>query len=79
VKWCGSAGEARFARGKVVNCSDGGICVELGEPIRPCSYVLLDAPDLRHADWRGAVRHCEPKGIKFRIGLELTAGSRSNS
>ena len=78
VKWCGAAGEARFTRGKVVNCSDSGICVELGEPIRACSYVLLDAPDLRRVDWGGAVRHCGPKGMKFRIGLELTTGPRSN-
>ena len=81
LKWAGASGEARFGRGKVVNLSTGGVCIELSEPIRTCSYVLIDAPDLRCADWSGAgaVRHCEPKGMKFRIGLELTTDRRSNS
>src|SRR5260221_3244053 len=76
LRWCGKSGEARYARGKIINCSETGLCIELTEPIRTCSYVVLDAPEIKRADWGGAVRHCEQKGLKFRIGLELTTGCR---
>jgi hypothetical protein len=73
VRWCGSGGEWHFARGKIVNSSPNGVCIELPEPIKPPSYVTLDAPALDRADWAGgaSVRYCWPKGAKYLIGLEL--------
>jgi hypothetical protein len=78
LRWQGNAGEAHFARGKILNSSDGGVCVELVEPIKPLSYVTLNAPDLNHADWAagGAVRYCHPKGPKFLVGVELNSGAK---
>lgn len=74
VRWCGSGGEWHFARGRIVNSSPNGVCIELPEPIKPPSYVTLDAPALNRADWGGgaSVRYCWPKGTKYLIGLELT-------
>jgi hypothetical protein len=76
LRWRGSAGETHFARAKVLNWSESGVCVELTEPIQLRCYVTLDAPDLYQADWAagGAVRHCASKGAKYVVGLELTAG-----
>src|SRR5437763_497371 len=78
LRWQGASGEAHFARAKVVNWSESGVCVELSEPIQLRSYVTLDAPELHHADWAagGAVRHCTSKGAKYVVGLELTAGAK---
>ena len=77
VRWQGVAGEAHFARGTVLNSSKAGLCVELIEPIKPLSYVTLDAPDLKGADWGagGSVRHCTVKGAKYNVGVELRTGS----
>src|SRR5437016_1885852 len=78
LRWQGSAGEAHFARARVLNWSESGVCVELTEPIQLPCYVTLDAPDLYHADWAagGAVRHCTSKGAKYDVGIELTSGVR---
>jgi hypothetical protein len=77
LRWQGASGEAHFARGKVVNRSDNGLCVELVEPIRPLSYVTLDTPELQK-DWAGGgpVRYCWRKGSRYMIGLELKTGAR---
>ena len=76
VRWQGAAGEAHFARGKVVNSSKAGLCVEMGEPIKPLSYVTLDTHELSGADWGsgGSVRHCTVKGAKYVVGVELHTG-----
>ena len=78
LRWQGSAGEAHFARAKVVNWSETGVCIELTEPIQLRSYVTLDAPDLYRADWAtgGAVRHCTGKGAKYVVGVELSVSSK---
>ncbi|HTM51392.1 MAG TPA: PilZ domain-containing protein [Bryobacteraceae bacterium] len=78
IRWHGAAGESHFARGKILNCSDTGVCVELVEPIKPLSYVTLNAPELNGADWAagGAVRYCNAKGLKFHVGVELSAGAK---
>jgi hypothetical protein len=74
IRWCGSGGEWHFARGKIVNASQNGVCIELSEPIKPPLYVTLDAPALNRADWGGgaSVRYCSAKGAKYLVGLELS-------
>jgi|SRR5437867_9468894 hypothetical protein len=78
LRWQGASGEAHFARGKIINSSKTGVCVELVEPIKPISYVTLNAPELNRADWAagGSVRHCTAKGAKYIVGVELSAGAR---
>lgn len=79
LRWHGPSGEAHFARGKILNSSETGVCVELVEPIKPLSYVTLDAPELQRAEWAagGAVRHCTQKGPKYVVGVELNTGSKA--
>ena len=78
LRWSGASGEAHFARGTILNSSDTGLCVELVEPIKPLSYVTLNAPELNGADWAtgGSVRYCTPKGCKYLVGVELRAGAK---
>ena len=75
VRWCGTSGEWHFARGRIVNASENGVCIELAEPINPPRYVTLDAPALNRADWAGgaSVRYCSAKGAKYLVGLELSS------
>jgi hypothetical protein len=80
VKWAGASGETRFASGKVLDCSELGVCIEIAEPIKIHSYVTLDAPELNMAGWAGwgSVRYCLSRRTKYVIGLELRAGTRWN-
>jgi hypothetical protein len=80
LKWRGASGESRFAAGKVLDCSEWGIRIEITEPIQIRSYVTLDAPELHRAGWAGwgSVRYCMPVRYKYVIGLELSAGARWN-
>jgi hypothetical protein len=81
LRWRGAAGEAHFARAKVLNWSEMGVCVELAEPIQPPCYVTIDALDLSRADWAagGSVRHCSSKGAKYVVGVELSTTGKWDS
>src|SRR5262245_4108927 len=78
IRWLGTAGESHFAKAKVLNWSEHGLCLELAEPIQLRCYVTLDAPELYHGEWSagGAVRHCTSKGAKYVVGVELAAGAK---
>jgi len=80
LKWNGTSGERHFASGKVLDCSDSGVRIEIAEPIQIRSYITLDAPELNRAGWAGwgSVRYCLPRRSKYVIGLELSAGARWN-
>jgi len=78
LRWQGPSGEAHFAHGKILNTSVSGLYIELIEPIKPLSYITLDAPGLKTANWgaNGAVRHCSSKGSKYFVGVELKTGGK---
>jgi hypothetical protein len=80
IRWSIASGEARFARGKILDCSEKGLRVEVVEPIQTRSYVTLDAPELDRAGWCGwgSVRYCVRRRAKYIIGLELSAGVQWN-
>ncbi len=80
MRWKLASGEAHFARGKILDCSEKGLRVELGEPIPTRSYVTLDAPELDRAGWVGwgSVRYCVLRQAKYIVGLELSAGAQWN-
>ncbi len=77
LRWLEASGVSHFARGKILNASKMGLCVELVEPIKPLSYVSLDAPELNGTDWGtgGSVRYCTVKGAKYLVGVELRTGA----
>ena len=80
IRWSVASGEARFARGKILDCSEKGLQVELIEPIQTRSYVTLDAPELDRAGWAGwgSVRYCVLRRAKYILGVELSAGAHWN-
>jgi hypothetical protein len=80
LKWTGASGEPHFASGKVLDCSESGVRIEIAEPIQIRSYVTLDAPELNRAGWSGwgSVRYCLPRRSKYVIGFELSEGARWN-
>ena len=80
IRWSAASGEAHFARGKILDCSENGLRVEVIEPIPTRSYVTLDAPELDRAGWSGwgSVRYCVLRRAKYIVGLELSAGVQWN-
>ena len=76
IRWRIPSGEAHFARGKILNCSETGLRVEIFESIPTRSYVTLDAPELDRAGWAGwgSVRYCFAWRAKYIVGLELSQG-----
>jgi hypothetical protein len=80
LRWNGPSGDLHFARGKILNSSGAGLCIELIEPIKPLSFVALDAPELARSDLAagGSIRHCTQKGAKYVVGVELNARAKWN-
>jgi hypothetical protein len=80
IRWKIPSGEAHFARGKILDCSESGLRVEVSEPIPTRSYVTLEAPELDRAGWSGwgSVRYCVLRRAKYIVGLELSAGVQWN-
>jgi hypothetical protein len=80
IRWSSASGEAHFALGKILDCSEKGLRVEVVEPIQTRSYVTLEAPELNRAGWSGwgSVRYCVLKRAKYIVGLELSAGVQWN-
>jgi hypothetical protein len=80
MRWSIASGEAHFALGKILDCSERGLRVEVSEPIQTRSYVTLDAPELDRAGWSGwgSVRYCVLRRAKYIVGLELSAGVQWN-
>ena len=80
LRWNGPAGDLHFARGKILNSSSAGLCIELMEPIKPHSFVSLDAPELKRSDLAagGKIRHCIQKGSKYVVGVELNTSAKWN-
>ena len=63
-------GESRFARAKCLDISVGGLCLEIAERIPVLTPLRLRADQI---DFIGtaAVRHVQPQGAKYNMGLEL--------
>jgi hypothetical protein len=76
LKWRGVSEQARFASARVLNYSETGLRIELCESIAPRTYVMLGAHGQNRAGWAGWVRYCSRRGIKYIVGLELSAGPR---
>jgi len=50
--------------------SGAGVCVETSKPVAPGSRVYVQVKQLKLMGI-GVVRHCVPRGSKYRIGLEF--------
>ena len=80
MRWNIPSGEAHFARGKILDCSEKGLRIELMEPIPTRAYVTLDAPELEREGWAGwgSVRYCVLRRAKYIVGIELSGGAQWN-
>ncbi|HNY39607.1 MAG TPA: hypothetical protein PKJ41_04400 [Bryobacteraceae bacterium] len=75
VNWRDSSGASFGCVGRVSNASARGFCIDLDRRIITGQTVLIESSDLKAAGL-AVVRHCQPKGMGFRVGLQYEGGSR---
>ncbi len=70
ISWRDEDGITRFMRARGVDWSESGARIEAEEPIDVQTLVHLRADEYGLAG-SGAVKHCNRRGVKYVIGLEL--------
>lgn len=70
LSWTDADGATRKASLRGIDMSGTGVCVESPKPVAPGSRVYVQVKQLKLMGI-GVVRHCAPRGSKFRIGLEF--------
>jgi hypothetical protein len=65
-----SGGETKFALGKCVDISEGGMRIEVLVPI-PLQTALMMSADRIQLSGAATVRHLVPRRAKYLVGLEL--------
>jgi len=70
LSWTDADGTTRKTSLRGIDMSGTGVCVESPKPVAPGSRVYVQVKQLKLMGI-GVVRHCAPRGSKFRIGLEF--------
>lgn len=70
LAWTDSDGRTRTIHVRGVDMTGAGVCVESAKPVAPGSRVYVQVKQLKLMG-TGVVRHCVPRGGKYRIGLEF--------
>jgi hypothetical protein len=73
IIWTDSSGNDRFQRAHAFDISESGMQIDLMERLEERIYVTLRAEHLA-VHGTASVRSCVRKGIKYRVGLEFSAG-----
>ena len=64
-------GERRYARGKCIDVSEGGLKLELPISIAPLTEILLSAERIKISG-SARVRHVSRYGSRYLLGVELS-------
>jgi hypothetical protein len=70
LSWTDAEGRTRRTNLRGIDMSGAGVCVESSKPVAPGSRVYVQVKQLKLMG-AGVVRHCVPRGGKYRIGLEF--------
>jgi hypothetical protein len=71
ISWDDEQGIARFAHAKCINVSEGGLRIEVGEPIPLRSQISLRADQIGIGG-SATVRNIAWRGCKYILGLNLS-------
>ncbi len=74
VAWVDNQGKMKNVRTKVINVSEGGIALQMPEPLTP-ALVRFQSKQLK-IDGVGTVRHCRSTSAHYVVGLEFEGPSR---
>jgi hypothetical protein len=73
INWKDQLGNDKFTKARTLDVSEAGIRVEVPERIPERSYVTFRADELS-LHGTASVRTCNPKGLKYIVGLEFSTG-----
>jgi hypothetical protein len=71
ISWVDEQGIARFAHAKCINVSEGGLRIEMGEPIPLRSQISLRADQIGIGG-SATVRNISWRGCKYILGVNLS-------
>ena len=71
ISWEDEHGLTRFAHGKCIDVSEGGLRIEMSEPLPVRSRISLRA-DRINLSGSATVRNIRWRGCKYILGLNLT-------
>ncbi len=71
ISWDDEQGITRFAHAKCVNVSEGGLRIEVGEPIPVRSQISLRADRIGFSG-SATVRNIAWRGCKYVLGVNLS-------
>jgi hypothetical protein len=70
LAWQDGKGSTHTIRGRGLDMSGAGACVESAEAVTPGAYAVIQVPKLKLMG-SAIVKHCGRHGSKYRIGLEF--------
>ncbi len=73
MSWQDRSGQPKYSLARTIDVSKDGIAVELAEPVEIRSFVQLQCENLKLTG-PAAVRNCDRRYGKYRVGLEFTGG-----
>ncbi len=73
IAWTEANGTDRFLRVAIIDISEAGMHIQVPEPLQERMYVTVRAETF-DVHGTGSVRSCIRKGLRYRVGLEFTAG-----
>ena len=71
VSWETSGGEVKYTNGKCIDFSEGGLRIEVTEPIPVRTYITLRAQRI-NLNGAATVRNVDRAGAKYILGVELS-------
>jgi hypothetical protein len=71
ILWQTESGASMAEKIVVTNLADYGVMIETARNLPVRQRVQIKVP-AREIDGSASVRHCRQKGLKYRIGLELS-------
>ncbi|GEM_PF-1223296 len=71
ISWQTESGDSMTDRIVLTNLGDNGAMIEMSRKLSLRQFVQLKVPAWQ-IDGSASVRYCRQKGLKYRIGLELS-------
>ncbi len=71
ISWIGPTGDPAYTIGKCIEVSESGMRVEVPVQIPVRTSLLLNAERIKLSG-PATVRHCDRRGAKYALGLELS-------
>ena len=73
ISWIHTDGNPRYAVGRCLDLSEGGVRVESPESVPVRANVLLHSEQMKLGGGSAVVKHVTRQGVKYTLGLALSS------